>query len=430
MNSSSSSRRYNAIAGKLALTILLLSVFVMTTFLVTSHQPLQQQPHRRLVQLNGKGRVGSIRARTTRSNIQVSLRNKHHEPSKLHRRKEEARAALRAGDDNLHSNSTLKKTPLTIYSIFAGRPEPLEIQMPYIQELLNEEIIDEVHIWDYTCKQYALPKFKGKDKIKMNQEERLPTPAALEAARFLRETLLEIDPRIFLITPTQCVWDEYYRSYERLMRDSDVLIKADDDILFVDTHRVRDFVKTVRKFPEVFLWSANVINNGISAGLQKNDGLLPLHVVDMKIEVNNPVTEHCLFRQADYGREIHHKFLRNPMSFLTPLPGKELRLIRSRLSINFVAFLGKNMDRVATYVEKAEDDDELGLTRHASEGWKKEKLVVYMPLVVSHASFGPQHIGPDMYELYRNNAERLKSSKRADEWKMPQEFQLPIRHNV
>lgn len=392
-----------------------------------------RQYHRNLFQLKGKGiKVEKSRKRSNR----LKLHNAHQDPSKLHRRTDQALAALRSSNYASLQNSTLFQNSFTFYSIFAGRKDPLEIQLSYVQKMLNDESIDEVHIWDYTCKQYATPPQTGKNKIykmKGNMEQRPPTTEAILNAQYLRKTVLELDPRIFIVKPELCIWEEYYNFYSQNMRSTDVLIKADDDIVFVDTRRMKGFVETIRRFPEVFLWSANVINNGMAAVFQKNDGVLPRDVVDTDAEVVHFLGESCLFRRPDKGRQIHELFLENPEAFLTPLPGKELRRVRSRLSINFVAFLGKNMDQAAKYVTKADGDDETGLTQRASGRAYKETLMMYMPLVASHASFSPQRMGYDIYQLYSSNQERLHeviNNGQNDTWSLPHEIELPVKYNV
>jgi len=323
---------------------------------------------------NGNERVSSINNN--------KLLNINGNVSRLHIRKQQ--------QQNNNNNEKLSSSggtnePLVLYTIFAGRKATLELQSPYIQELLNKNIINEVHLWDFTCKQ--------------QQQQRK------ENSEYLRNTLLPLDERIYIIqvNEEECDWQEYYDFYTPLLvDDNDVLLKVDDDIIFIDTTRVQAFVDTIRGpyRDDVYLWSANIINNGISAALQNLDGKIPLTLGNMRSEVKCPRTG-CLHMNSNVGLSLHNEFLSDPNKFFTT--EKELRLIQSRISINFVGWSGKQyVPKTAMYVRNyIPNEDEMAVTQLAWEIYH-EKLVVFMPLVVSHASFNMQHIQDDVIRLYKD----------------------------
>jgi len=373
---------------------------------------------RKLTQLKGKGKIGKQRPRerpstASSSDNMVQLLNYKGVQSKL-------------SENN-------QRSPLVLYTIFAGRKETLQLQVPYIMELLEKGIVDEVHLWDLTCKQDVEQKgWYGKKSLDTG---------------YLWEVMRKLDERIYIIKPSlgRCSWMSYYEYYSKQIQNDDVLMKVDDDIVFVDTSRVLGFARTIRSHPEVYLWSANVINNGISAGLHDLDGLIPSNLASLNTEISHPLMEGCLLFNQSAGMELHKDFVSDPQKYYIPPKGKELRLIKGRISINFVAFLGKHVRNGASNNNYALSDtapsssnderqqnnvnnnnhhsvhqsmlmislrfagrsidnsggDEKALTETASINLR-QKLIVYLPLVVAHASFGAQNLYDGVIPLYQN----------------------------
>lgn len=373
---------------------------------------------RRLVQLRGSGNLKDERERNL-----YKYQLKH--------RNEQMRHLL----NHEHSWSSLhtpsqEREPKVFYSIFAGREAPLRIQFEYIKEMLDEKIIDEVHIWDYTCYKYNTNGVQDK--------------------KFILKTLWPMDNRIYYIRSQTCGWYEYYKFYhQNPLHPRDVLIKADDDIVFIDTSRFAGFVRTIRFYERVFLWSANIINNGMSAAFQELDGVIDGGLVVVP-EEERVVTNHskmmeiepacpnqlsaCLSMNGTRGKALHQAFLEAPTNFTTPVPGKELRLMKGRCSINFIAFLGQNFPRSLTHLhnnphgDAVGGNDEVALTLGVAE---IEENAIYMPLVVAHGSFGTQGLWVDNYafKLYREAMPKLKNVKFS--WNIPpKELRFPTIANT
>ena len=69
---------------------------------------------------------------------------------------------------------------------------------------------------------------------------------------------------------------QYYASNERLYNE-DVIIKCDDDIVYISLNKLRDYISFRRQRTEFVLVGANVINNGVCAFFQQSAGLIPMH---------------------------------------------------------------------------------------------------------------------------------------------------------
>ena len=104
-------------------------------------------------------------------------------------------------------------TSRVIFTVFAGRRRFMHILMGYVQPLLQEGVVDEVHIWDY-CKVAADREYlKG-----------LTTSAALRVMT---------PPPSDLTAKFPNKWKGYYAHYAHSLRDDDLLIKCDDDVVFL-----------------------------------------------------------------------------------------------------------------------------------------------------------------------------------------------------
>jgi len=322
----------------------------------------------------------------------------------------------------LHTPRDRMSKPLVLYTLFAGRQKTLSIQLPHVMELLKKNVIDEVHLWDLTCKQEAEQKHWGLAK-------------GSNDTKYLWEEVWPMDERIYIITPPACSWRKYYEYYANLLQPDDVLMKVDDDIIFLDTSRVEGFVTTIRKHPQVYLWSAAVINNGVTAGIHSSDGtLLPKDVADYNHEIHYPLTPGCLFGNATAGLMVHRHFLANSQKYYQPPPDKELRLVKGRISINFVAWLGRNFKQTISYMRTVRHDidagggDEYVITALGSQ-YFGQKLVVYLPFVVAHASFGQQHIYDRVSAMYKRAKKNLVNQGK---WKFPPgaAFAFPTTANI
>jgi hypothetical protein len=295
---------------------------------------------------------------------------------------------------------------MVVWTVFAGRRQALSLQLQYMISALEKQLVDEVHLWDYTCKKAGGARY-------YNEKE------GLYNKRYIRLKLFERNDRFFYAKPAgfNCSWNDYFQFYSRFLKPDDIIMKFDDDILFVDTTRLGGYLRTIRKNPQVFLWSANVINNGKAGVLQTNDGMIREANVSISKELRPRIrgpgaAMGHLYRNGTHGLAIHREFLSDPQRFFKPLPNKELRFLRTRISINCIALLGRHFPRAAHYVNLNGGDDEHALTQYASVE-QNETLVVYMPFLVSHASFSTQstrkpdglccaNIHEYVLEMYRN----------------------------
>lgn len=255
-----------------------------------------------------------------------------------------------------------------IYTIFAGRKRYLEIQKKYIDILLQNKLITEVHLWEYT--------------------------RTLDDEKYLEELCLS-NNNYKLFRPSNkgfCNWKDYYTYYSENIDDNTILIKCDDDIVYID---IKNFEKFIESVNDDILYFPNIINNDVCAYYQVKNGI---HNLIDERDMQNcskkllewgqgmPMTEwHTFFEKAD---KIHELFLLNKDLF--HLENQELIEHGNRFSINFFAANSLAIRKYfSEFVLSHQSDDECFLSIITRKFGKKNKINLNFALV--HFQFGPQN---------------------------------------
>ena len=315
-------------------------------------------------------------------------------------------AYLRTEDITARKAANDVPTFKTIYTIFAGRRNRMLIQEPYWKEMIRIGAIDEVHLWDYCFDMddrkhlYTLgEKYSGFVKIMRPQDVGMGNfywfdhnhslPKALE--RYGNPT----EGRALLKWPPERGYTEYFQYYASTSNkhSKDIIIKGDDDIVWINTTQVRPFAAYLVNRTDVFLLSASIINQGLCAHYQQKHGAIPKSLIgDLPLPGNgmgglhdnstDALTLHKYFLSSEEARQ---KF------YITDPQFYEFGFT---INVNFVAMRWSDFPEYVELInEKLVEED-----RYYDEGaitWdpirKRKKLEgIYMPLVVAHATFGAQ----------------------------------------
>lgn len=284
-----------------------------------------------------------------------------------------------------------------ILSIFAGRQCYLEILFRYLDYLLDQRVLSEIHIWDY-CK--------------------TPTDT-----HYISEAC-KSKPLYRLFTPrnrSAWQWIDYYSYYANdRLNPSDVLIKCDDDMVFIDIHRINAFLDRIR---EDCLYFPNIVNNDVCAFLQSNmniHNLLP--TVDRRRLYHGctkPLSNWS--RDPDSAVAIHRHFLSNVSRYA--YDGGEIPWA-SRISINFFAATYTTIKRYySAYLSHINHKmkDEPYLTGAFCEHFHTSNLIVPFFNVV-HFSFKNQKPGQlrdQFLSRYRTLARELTKKSNDSDIKSP-----------
>lgn len=200
-------------------------------------------------------------------------------------------------------------------------------------------------------------------------------------------------------------WSEFYNFYaDRAEHYAEtVFLKCDDDIVYIRLDALADFVGFRIREGRNFLVSANVINNGSCAHIQRGQGALPegLIRIDPPEDPDGPF----LWNSADMATDLHNYFLDNRASFEEADPDPVLW--HGQFSINFVSWLGRDTSFMATDMTH----DEYTLSTHIPEYLNRPNCI-YPKLVVSHLTFYPQDDGFD-HEVVLGRYRELADQRRA-----------------
>lgn len=180
--------------------------------------------------------------------------------------------------------SAPRSRPRVIYTIFAGRMWFMRTHLLYTDELLARGLVDEVHIWDF-CENGKTSSW-WRAMVKRNQQF---------LWSFFNATGLHPGYKYFKGPSTDrlrlsggfqrgagYIFESYYDYYSSnhsrsRWADHDLLIKADDDVVFIDLQRFPAFLSMVRQdqrrriygnTPRNAFYFANIVNNDVGLAIQ------------------------------------------------------------------------------------------------------------------------------------------------------------------
>lgn len=175
-------------------------------------------------------------------------------------------------------------------------------------------------------------------------------------------------------------WTNYYNYYDKPEFKDDIIIKCDDDIVFIDLSKLEEFINYT-KITYNNLVFANTINNGVSAYYQQNKfNLIPKEL--MKLEYPESGLCGSLWESGKKAEQLHNYFIDNYKSFLDYNYNNEVIPITTRFSINFFAIKASDWN----IIKDCGNDDEHNLTVEYVKN-NKLKNVLYTNFYVAHLSF-------------------------------------------
>jgi hypothetical protein len=208
----------------------------------------------------------------------------------------------------------------------------------------------------------------------------------------------------YLMDPCQKKpWFNYYNYYCNPEYKDDIIIKCDDDIVFMDLTKLQEFIN-YRKTSDVNLLFANTVNNGVASYyLQSKFNLIPKTL--MELEYPKDGIEGSLWESGDKANKLHNYFIDNYKSFIDYNYNNEVIPVTTRFSINFFAVKGSDWPLMK---DCGQDDEHILTVQYVKE--KNFKNEIYCNFVVAHLSFYRQEdTGIDSNKL------RHRYSKLADE---------------
>lgn len=325
----------------------------------------------------------------------------------------EANALLRSGEANAN-DSKLK----VIYTVFAGRKNRLLLQEPYWKEMFDLGAIDEVHLWDFTARM-SLDDLTSDRAHLLALEQKYdflhlmhPSDINMSATYWfdknyslawwnLKQMSEDVtDGQAILKYPNARGYTEYFQYYQSYYADAGrhdaddvVIIKGDDDIVWINSTMVRPFAQYFHNHPGIFLLSASVVNQGLCAYYQQEHGAIPAEVEHFALPGNGMGDLHENGTQALL---LHRHFLQSEQvrrKFYITEP--EFYPFTYTINVNFIALRPSDFSEILQLIqmrlkENSQYYDEGAMTWDAIRHFGK-KEGIYMPLVVAHANYGAQN---------------------------------------
>lgn len=235
------------------------------------------------------------------------------------------------------------------FCVFAGRKKNIEILHKYIITLLKENIIQEYHIFDFTRnlndKVFLMESY---NKLKLLFHNRI----------FIHNSENKIQ-NINL----QYDWSPFYKTISKqIFYQNSIIIKCDDDILFIDINGLKNAISERKKDKKSFLIHSNCINNNICTYYHQD------FFNSIKNNINKYPTGGILgptFENPIYSYIIQKEFLNNCCKNLRNIYNYYLKdiYINTRISINFILLNGED----CKYFKNTSINDEYELSSYYPE---------------------------------------------------------------
>jgi hypothetical protein len=282
----------------------------------------------------------------------------------LSKLKQNPRLSLKQEADKVRKNQE-KRDYRVIFCTFAGRKDRMSILNRYVLQLLKHKLIDEYHIWNLTRQESDQEWLR--DWCKQSQTK---------------------NKKIRLFEPTVKQYRSFYQFYihHQHLYQKHVIVKADDDIVYLALTEFEDFIKYRINHPEIWLLSANVINNGVCMYYQQKlcRTMFPKH------QFEYPKGGLCgtLWESSKLCFQLHHWTLHNPQrekaaSYNTV----QLLPIGERISINCIAWMGSDLQNMSVLMHNNDDEKLISIDLSVKQN---KQNAIYGPFVVSHLSFYKQ----------------------------------------
>lgn len=272
--------------------------------------------------------------------------------------------------------------PKVIVTIFAGRKQYLELAMKYWKLALKRNIIQEIHLWDYVF---------GAKPGDINNEDRSyihslmnPSEGIYVKMRFSRRK----------------AYSDYYEYYSQhgMNHPHDIIIKCDDDVVFIDIFRLPYFLSFINTENQTFngILLANTINHPVATVYQQS--LWNIFPEEFDIgHFDLPEYSNLLGPLWSSGRtadRIHEFFLGHWREVTRPMTSNGSTLeysppingpIKDRFCINFFAMKASNFFKLQDIGE----DDEFFLTVTLPQAGILENYMI-SNFFVSHMAYRAQ----------------------------------------
>ena len=176
-------------------------------------------------------------------------------------------------------------------------------------------------------------------------------------------------------------WREYYQHYTSQLYPDSVIIKSDDDIVFIDLKSFEEFIRCRVEDKNSLLLFPGIVNNGVCARHQAETGIMPKNMGAFKGEGSTD----SLWRDGKLCQRMHRSFTEDNKGWIERARNTKGTIkvpIGERVSINFFAIRSDDL-----YVFKMlGNDDERDITMEVPRKIGRYNSIK-LSTTVAHLSF-------------------------------------------
>ena len=251
-----------------------------------------------------------------------------------------------------------QKNILVKFCIFAGRQKNMLIVHQYIKTLLQEKIIHEYHIFDFSRN--------------INDKTYLYESYLTLKSQFINQIFIHNHENTNNTQNNQTDWSPFYKTISKssFYQDS-IIIKCDDDILFIDINGLKNAIKQRKNDKKSFLIHSNCINNNICSYYQRNNfpSLTEKLNIYPKGGICGPIFENPVF--AYIMQQQFLNYLNKDLNNLYQYYLQDI-YVHSRISINFILINGND----CKYFKHTSLNDEYELSSYYPEKLSRPNKII------------------------------------------------------
>ena len=208
---------------------------------------------------------------------------------------------------------------------------------------------------------------------------------------------------------TKINWYEAYKFY--LTYEFEILLKIDDDILYIDINRFDEYINFIRNNKNINITIPNLVNHAVSFFYNYKFGLIPNNIIRKKyLGKKSPLDFYKFFRDGRQAGILHKYFLNNTYKFINNninpinLNGQKPSICMfGILKENYIKVYNSNV--VGKIYKKRNKNKQIIHFNDEKYTYKLKNNYIYPKFICVHYQFGPQMkrgLNEKLIKYYKN----------------------------
>ena len=193
---------------------------------------------------------------------------------------------------------------------------------------------------------------------------------------------------------TKINWYEAYKFY--LTYEFEILLKIDDDILYIDINKFDEYINFIRNNKNINITIPNLVNHAVSFFYNYKFGLIPKNIIRKKyLGKNSSLDFYKYFRDGKQAGILHQYFLNNTFKFINnniypiKLNGQKPSICMfGILKENYIKVY--NSDAVGKKYKKRNKNKQIIHFNDEKYTYGLKNNYIFPKLICVHYQFGPQ----------------------------------------